>query len=63
MAANIDAVETASRIGIGKNRSSNYSVERSTRTMFEETSITLAGFRTTGHIRDNWAEKIESENK
>ena len=63
MAANIDAVETASHIGIGRNRSSNYSVKRSTRTMFEETSITLAGFRNTGHIRDNWAEKIESENK
>ena len=62
MASNIDAVETANRIGIRRDRAANYSVRRSTGTMFAETSRTLSEYRTFGTIREDWAEKIESEN-
>ena len=46
LASNIDAVETAERIGIGRDRAIDYAVESETREMFEELSETICEYRT-----------------
>ena len=63
VAANIDAVETAERIGIRKERAANYCVAEDTEILFTEMSETIAQYRKTGAIRSEWAEKIERKTK
>lgn len=60
VAANIDAVETASRIGIRKERAANYDVETGTDVVFCSMSKNISEYRKTGKIRDNWNEEIEA---
>lgn len=45
LASNIDAVETADRIGIRKERAVNYVVEEDTKVMYEEVGETICKFR------------------
>lgn len=61
VAANIDAVETASHIGIRKERAANYFVEKDTCLMYDEMSETISAYRKTGKIRKDWASKIDNK--
>jgi uncharacterized protein YegL len=58
VAANIDAVETAERIGIRRDRAANYDVDTGTRMMFDGMSDAVRYFRVSGGIREDWANKI-----
>ena len=60
VAANIDAVETAERIGIRKERAANYDVEEGTETMYCAMSENISEYRKTGKVRENWKNEIES---
>ncbi|MBR2481144.1 MAG: VWA domain-containing protein [Clostridia bacterium] len=57
--ANIDAVETATGIGIRSNRAVNYSVEEDTDIMFKEMSATIATFRSKGKLDEDWAQNVQ----
>ena len=60
VAANIDAVETAERIGIRKERAANYDVEEGTRAMYCAMSKNISEYRKIGKVRENWKNEIES---
>ena len=58
LAANIDAVETAERIGIKRDRAVNYDVRSHTSEMYEEVSDTICAYRSEspisfGNIEEN----------
>lgn len=63
VAANIDAVETAERIGIRKERAANYDVPTGTDVLFCEMAETVTMYRKSGAIRENWKENIEATDK
>ena len=58
VAANIDAVETASRIGIRRERATNYRVQEETCLLYDEMSETIRSYRKTGKVREDWASKL-----
>ncbi len=58
VAANIDAVETASRIGIRRERATNYRVQEDTCLLYEEMSETIRAYRKTGKVREDWSSKL-----
>ncbi|MBO5772666.1 MAG: VWA domain-containing protein [Clostridia bacterium] len=63
VADNIDAVETAERIGIKKERATNYNVKEDTELMFNEIGNTIASYRKTGKIEENWAKNLQGNEK
>lgn len=61
--ANIDAVETAKNIGIGRNRAVNYRADKQgTQVLYETVSATIGMQRRAGVINDDWGKKIEDDN-
>lgn len=63
VAANIDAVETAARIGIRSERAVNYDTKKATRVVFSEMNDTISCFRKCGSVRPDWAKIIDQESK
>lgn len=63
VAANIDAVETAEKIGIRPERAANYDVSLGTDTMYREVSCALKHYRMKGSIDDSWKDEIEATTK
>ena len=62
--ANIDAVETAGNIGIGRDRAVNYRADKQgTQVLYETVSATIGMQRRAGVINDDWGKKIEDDNK
>ena len=62
LGANIDAVETAGRIGIDANRAVNYhSDSKGTRLNYEVVSEAVCCMRACAAIPDDWAERIERD--
>jgi len=62
LGANIDAVETAGRIGIDANRAVNYhSDSKGTRLNYEVVSEAVCCMRECAAIPDDWAERIEHD--
>lgn len=62
LGANIDAVETARRIGIDKKRAANYrSDSAGTRLNYAVVSDAVCRMRSTAAIPDDWAERIEND--
>lgn len=60
--ANIDAVETAARFGIDRNRAVNYHAdEKGTRVLYEAVSAPICAVRSGGAIEDSWCEAIEED--
>ena len=59
--ANIDAVETAARFGIEKNRAVNYNADsRGTKILYESVSDAVCCVRSC-QMTDNWKEKIDKD--
>ena len=64
LAANIDAVETGAAIGIKKGRAANYKCDgMGTGLLFETVSEAIGSMRSCAKIRNDWAEKLEEDNK
>lgn len=64
LGANIDAVETASRYGIGADRAVNYHCDRKgTQLNYEVMSETICAFRESRPITADWKEKIDKDFK
>jgi uncharacterized protein YegL len=63
VADNIDAVETAERIGIRSDRAAQYNVAMDTTSLFRSMSHTLKLYRKSGTVRNNWAEDINSKTR
>ena len=62
--ANIDAVETAARYGINRDRAVNYNAdEKGTRILYETVSDTLCAMRQCTPITANWSDKINEDYK
>jgi hypothetical protein len=61
VADNIDAVETASSIGIRADRAAQYDVSHDTPCMFASMSKTVKLYRKSGTVRDNWATDIRAD--
>lgn len=62
VAANIDAVETGSSLGINAEQCANYNVKNS-RAMYLETDKMVREYRKTGNISKGWQENIEKPKK
>ncbi len=63
LAANIDAVETASRVGIRADRAANYRADkRGTAVVYEAVSETLLHARVGSPIAADWSRKIDEDN-
>ncbi len=62
VAANIDAVETASHIGIRKERASNY-CEDGILEMYAVMSDSISEYRSCGSVSDDWNKKMEKRVK
>jgi uncharacterized protein YegL len=63
LAANIDAVETASRVGIRADRAANYRADkRGTAVVYETVSETLLHARVGSPIAADWSRKIDEDN-
>ena len=63
VAANIDAKENASRIGIREDRAVNYSADKNgTEVLYKEISETVTHYRKCGSIRKNWSTNIDATN-
>lgn len=61
--ANIDAVETARRIGIGRDRAVNYRADKlGTKVLYETVSATVRTLRNNAPISADWGCKIEDDN-
>ena len=57
--ANIDAVETAARYGIDKDRAVNYNAdEQGTRIVYESVAKAVCSVRKSEAVRDDWSEEI-----
>ena len=64
LGANIDAVETAGRIGIDQNRAVNYHSDSvGTRLNYEVIGEAVCSVRKSASIPDGWAERIERDYK
>lgn len=62
--ANIDAVETAARYGIDKERAVNYNADsKGTRLNYEVMSETICSFRESRPITADWKKKIDKDFK
>ncbi len=61
--ANIDAVETAKNIGIGRDRAVNYRADKQgTQVLYETVSATVGMLRRDESIAVDWGKKIEEDN-
>ena len=64
VAANIDAVETAERIGIRRERAANYRHDaEGTEKLYCTMSATVSNYRKNAAIADNWADELNEEKK
>ena len=64
LGANIDAIATAERFGIGKDRAVNYNAdEEGTMLNFKVISDTVSQFRVGCCIKEDWKESIEADHK
>ena len=64
LAANIDAEESASHIGIRKDRAVNYSADKNgTEVLYKEIAETVTHYRKNGSIRKDWSNNINATNK
>ena len=62
--ANIDAVETAARFGIGKDRASNYRADsKGTDLVYEAMAATVSSVRAKGCVPNDWNAKMEGDCK
>lgn len=62
--ANIDAVETAARYGIDKNRAVNYNADKEgTRVLYESVSNAVCKLRSCAPLTDNWSADIDADYK
>lgn len=62
--ANIDAVETAARFGIDRNRAVNYNADsKGTKILYETISAPISAIRTNAVISDDWSSKINEDFK
>ena len=62
LGANIDAVETASRIGIGADRAANYNSDsQGTQLNYQVLSQTISDFRSSQPLSAAWKEEIEED--
>lgn len=60
--ANIDAVETAARFGIDRNRAVNYSADsKGTQVLYETLSAPISAMRADVAISDDWSQSIEED--
>ena len=63
LAANIDAVETASRMGIRADRAVNYHADRrGTSVVYDAVSDTILHARVCGSVPEDWRRKIDEDN-
>ena len=61
--ANIDAVETAKNIGIGRDRAVNYRADgQGTQILYQTVSATVGRVRSNTSILPDWGKKIEDDN-
>ena len=62
--ANIDAVETAAKYGIERDRSVNYNADSTgTKILYETVSEAVCSLRCSAPIAHNWAERIDEDYK
>ncbi len=62
--ANIDAVETATHFGIGRDRAVNYRADsQGTQVLYDTVSDTVCAMRSNMPIATCWGERIEEDNK
>ena len=62
--ANIDAVETAARYGIGGDRAVNYNADRKgTRILYESVSNAVSCMRACAPLADEWRENLDADYK
>lgn len=60
--ANIDAVETAARFGIERNRAVNYNADsKGTQILYETLSAPICAMRADAAISDDWSQNIEED--
>ena len=60
--ANIDAVETAARFGIGRDRAVNYRADsQGTQVLYDTISAPISAMRANKNIDEDWGKKIEEE--
>ena len=60
--ANIDAVETAARFGIERNRAVNYNADsKGTQILYETLSAPICAMRSDAVISDDWSKRIEED--
>lgn len=64
LGANIDAISTAARFGIGKDRAANYNADKEGILLnYQVINETVSYLRTSHKIADNWKERIEEDFK
>lgn len=60
--ANIDAVETAARYGIPRNRAANYNADREgTKILYETVASAVCNLRTNAPLDANWSKRINDD--
>ena len=60
--ANIDAVETAERYGISKERAVNYNAdEKGTQVLFKSVSEAISGLRARDKLNEDWSDEINAD--
>lgn len=60
--ANIDAVETAARFGINRNRAVNYNADsKGTQVLYETISAPISAMRADAAISDDWSQSIQED--
>ena len=64
LAANIDAVETAKRYGIDRNRAVNYQADgQGTDVLYDAVSDVVSNLRSKRCIQENWSASIQMDNR
>ena len=62
--ANIDAVETAARFGISRERAVNYHADkRGTRVVYESVADAVCSVRASEPLGESWSRKIDEDYK
>ncbi len=62
--ANIDAVETAARFGIGRDRAANYRADaQGTQVLYDTVAQTVCALRANMPLSADWGAKIEEDNR
>lgn len=62
LGANIDAISTAAKFGIGKERAANYNAdEEGTRLNYEAINFAVSELRASRPIQENWKEEIDND--